>query len=72
MDGGWSPTGLRVEAFSGGEVAGLWSVGLACLKGTGQWSGDPACLWIPGLTDLGSTVHQNGDRVCVYPRFGRP
>jgi hypothetical protein len=27
-------------------------MGLECLKGTGQWSGDPACLWIPGLTGL--------------------
>jgi hypothetical protein len=31
---------------------GLWSVSLACLKDTGQQSGDPACLWIPGLTGL--------------------
>jgi hypothetical protein len=43
---------------------GLWSVGLACLKGTGQLSRDPACLWIPGLTDLGGTIEQNGDCVC--------
>jgi hypothetical protein len=31
---------------------GLWSMGLVCLKGTGQWNGDPACVWIPGLTGL--------------------
>jgi hypothetical protein len=40
VDGGWGPTGLGVEAF-----AGLWSMGLACLKGAGQQSGDPVCLW---------------------------
>jgi hypothetical protein len=33
-------------------------MGLACLKGTGWWSGDPGCLWIPGLTGLGGVVQQ--------------
>jgi hypothetical protein len=41
-------------------------MGLECLKGTGQWSGDPACLWIPGLNGLGGAVQQNGD-----PQLGR-
>jgi hypothetical protein len=44
--------GLPVEAFSWGEVAGLWSVGLACLKAADQQSGDPAYLCIPWLTGL--------------------
>jgi hypothetical protein len=65
VDGGWGPTGLRVEAFSSGEVVGLWSVGLACLKGAGLQSRDPVCLWIPGLTGLGDVVGQNRDHVCV-------
>jgi hypothetical protein len=42
---GWD-LGLQVEAFSCGELVGLWSVGLVCLKGTGWRSGDPACLEI--------------------------
>jgi hypothetical protein len=27
---------------------GLWSMGLACLKGAGHLSGDCSCLWIAG------------------------
>jgi hypothetical protein len=47
-------------------------VGLVCLKGTGQWSGDSACLWIPGLTSLGGVVQQNRDCAYVGPWLGRP
>jgi hypothetical protein len=65
MDGGRGPTGLQVEALSCGEVVGLWSVGLVCLKGADWQSGDPVCYGIPGLTGLGGTVEQNGDHVCV-------
>jgi hypothetical protein len=43
---------------------GLWSMGLACLKGTGQRSGDPACLWIPGLTGLGSSPEEQRSCMC--------
>jgi hypothetical protein len=39
-------------------------MGLACLKGAGQWSGDPVCLWIPSLTGLGGVAQQNRDHVC--------
>jgi hypothetical protein len=51
---------------------GLWSMGLACLKGAGQWSGDPECLWIPGLTGLGAMIKENGDHVRVGPQLGSP
>jgi hypothetical protein len=67
VDGGWGPMGLWVEAFSLGEVAGLWSMGLACLKGTGQRSGAPVCL-----DRLGGVVEQNGDPVVVGCWLGRP
>jgi hypothetical protein len=71
VDGGWGPTGLQVEAFSWGEIVGLWCMGLACLKGSGWQSGNPACLWNPGLTGLGGVAQQNGDHVCVGPWFGK-
>jgi hypothetical protein len=31
-------------------------VGLACLKGVGQWSGDCACLWIASLASFRDMV----------------
>jgi hypothetical protein len=52
----WGPTDLQVEVFSCGEIMGLWSMGLVCLKGTGWQSGDPTCLWIPDLTGLGGQL----------------
>jgi hypothetical protein len=35
---------------------GLWSIGLAFLKGTGWWSGDLVCLWIASLAGFKGTV----------------
>jgi hypothetical protein len=66
---------------------GLWSVSLVCLKGMGQWSGDPACLWIAGFSGCRGTVpveimqacagmrgmsRWNRDGVHVDRGFGRP
>jgi hypothetical protein len=51
----WGPTDLHVEAFQG-ELVGLWSMGLACLKGMGWQSGDPAFLWIAGLAGFRDMV----------------
>jgi hypothetical protein len=76
---------LQVEAFRG-ELAGLWGMGLACLKGMGQQSGDPACLWIASLAGfrgmvpeimqpcagLGGASQWNGDCVCVDCWDGKP
>jgi hypothetical protein len=46
-------------------------MGLACLKGTGQWSGDPAFLWIPGLTGLGGMAQWKGNlHVCISSAAG--
>jgi hypothetical protein len=36
-----------------------------CLKGIGQWSGDPVCLWIPGLTGLEGRHGGAERRSCV-------
>jgi hypothetical protein len=42
---------------------------LACLKCTGQQSGDPACLWIPSLTGLGM-CGPGEQRLCVCWGWG--
>jgi hypothetical protein len=59
MAGGWGSTGLWVEAASWCEIAGLWSMGLACLKGMAQQSRDRAGLckpWGHGLAEQRSCV----------------
>jgi hypothetical protein len=56
VGGRWvGPMGLPVDDFQD-ILAGLWSMGLACLKGAGQKSGDPVCLWIAGLAGFRGTV----------------
>jgi hypothetical protein len=62
--GEWGPMGLQVEAFQ----VGLWSVGLTCLKGVGQWSGDPVCLWIAGLADFRGTIPTEILQACAGMR----
>jgi hypothetical protein len=65
--GGWGPTSLKVEAF-GSKLAGLWSVGLVCLKGTGQQSGDPECLWIACLVGFRGIVPMEIMQACAGVR----
>jgi hypothetical protein len=48
-----------------GELAGLWSMHLVCLKGAGQWSGDPACLWIAGLAGFRGTIPAEIVQACA-------
>jgi hypothetical protein len=67
VSGVWGPMGLQVEAFWG-KLASLWSVVLMCLKGAGQWSGDPACLWIASLAGFRGTVLAEIEWVCAGVR----
>jgi hypothetical protein len=43
-------------------------VGLACLKGTGQRSGDCWCLWIAGLAGFRRTVPAEIVQACAGVR----
>jgi hypothetical protein len=57
--------GLQVEAFYRGGLAGLWSMGLVCLKGMGQQSGDLACLWIASLAGFRDMVPVEITQACA-------
>jgi hypothetical protein len=46
----------------------LWSIGLACLKGVGQKSGDPACLWIASLAGFKGTFPVEIVQACAGMR----
>jgi hypothetical protein len=51
--GSHGPVG-RGLSLRPGNLVGLWSVGLACLKGVGRRSGDHECLWITTCQALGA------------------
>jgi hypothetical protein len=53
--------GLRVEACHLGNLAGLWSMGLAWLKGGPCGVEIVLCLWITGLAGLRGMAQQ---RLC--------
>jgi hypothetical protein len=60
--------GLQMKKAFPGELVGLWSIGLKCLKGAGQWSGHPVCVWIASLAVFKGMVPEEIMQACAWVR----